>query len=67
MDRKYPMDKKRKSEPDLVWSIPISCSITGSSGEKITRETKFRKNRLLRNSIPLIADEKGGVALKISP
>jgi len=43
--------------------MPISFSITGRSGEKITRDVKLKKKRPVRKKSPLNADERGCLAM----
>ena len=42
-DMKYPIERKKNSEPASPWLNPKLFSIVGSNGAKTIREVKFNK------------------------
>jgi hypothetical protein len=42
-DRKYPMERNRKSEPAFPWVNPKSFSMVGNKGAGMSRPVKFNK------------------------
>ena len=42
-DMKYPIERKKKSEPASPWLKPNLLSIVGSNGARTIREVKFNK------------------------